>query len=210
MSKYNPNIHHRRSIRLKGYDYAQEGLYFLTLCVHNRICLFGEVQNKQMKLNQFGKIVQDEWEKTPEIRKNVSLGEFMVMPNHFHAILQIDYQIKKNEENIGKFKSPSQTIGAIIRGFKGAATTRIKEIIRRERGEFKFSPSEEESRPSLRTGELQFAPTAATAAKKIDLKKSIWQRDYWDIIIRTDQAHQNISNYIINNPAKWEQDKFHR
>ena len=147
MSNYDPTYHHRRSIRLRGYDYSRAGLYFITLCVQNRIHLFGQVKNGVMHLNVFGEIAKAEWENTPAIRKNISLGAFIVMPNHFHAILSIDYKIGDNN-SIGEFKSPSQTIGAIIRGYKGATTKKIKEIIRT--GELRFAPP--------RTGELRFAP----------------------------------------------------
>lgn len=191
MIKYNPKYHHRRSIRLKGYDYGQAGLYFITLCVQNRENIFGKVEKGEMILNEFGKIANEEWLNTSEIRKNISLGEFIIMPNHFHAIIQIDYQIATKENNIGKFKSPSNTIGAIIRGYKGATTKKIKEIIRNN------SPS---------TGELKFAPTAPTALT-IGLSKSIWQRNYWEHIIRDENAYNRISQYIINNPQKWENDK---
>ena len=93
--KYNPNIHHRRSIRLKGYDYSQAGLFFITICCQYKACLFGEIDvgkgftPAQMILNKFGQIAYKEWVKTPEIRNNVALGEFVVMPNHIHCIIQI-------------------------------------------------------------------------------------------------------------------------
>jgi REP element-mobilizing transposase RayT len=90
LSNHSQN-HHRRSIRLKGYNYLQEGLYFITLCCQNRDCLFGEIENGQMRLNDAGRIVEEEWIKTPHIRTNIALGEFAVMPNHFHGILEIKY-----------------------------------------------------------------------------------------------------------------------
>ena len=86
---YNPNIHHRRSVRLQGYDYSQAGLYFITIGCLNRAYLFGNVINGKMKLNIAGEIAHNEWIKTTEIRKNVELGEFVVMPNHFHYDLNI-------------------------------------------------------------------------------------------------------------------------
>ncbi len=88
--KYDRDIHNRRSIRLPGYDYAQEGAYFITLCTHNRECIFGEIANQTMQSNQLGKIIVREWTKTPQIRPNVSLDGFILMPNHFHAIAFID------------------------------------------------------------------------------------------------------------------------
>ncbi|XGB43143.1 MAG: hypothetical protein LVS60_04975 [Nodosilinea sp. LVE1205-7] len=87
--KYNPDIHHRRSIRLKGYDYSQNGLYFVTICTQNRHHLFGTITNGQMALNPMGEIVHDEWFKTASMRPNIRLHEFIVMPNHIHGIIEI-------------------------------------------------------------------------------------------------------------------------
>ena len=115
--KYNPNIHHRRSIRLKGYDYSQAGLYFITICCQDRACLFGEIavgaslvdaqnngiaQNEKgqpqgiaptiaptMRLNDAGKMIENEWTQLHERFTNIELHEYIVMPNHFHAILEI-------------------------------------------------------------------------------------------------------------------------
>jgi putative transposase len=89
-SGYNPQMHNRRSIRLKGYDYSQPGLYFITICCQDKICRFGKIENGEMILNEFGKIAHDEWEKTPQIRPNVPLGEFVIMPNHIHGIIHLD------------------------------------------------------------------------------------------------------------------------
>jgi hypothetical protein len=86
---YNPQKHHRRSIRLKGYDYSQAGLYFITMVTQNRACLFGEIENGVMILNQYGQIAYDEWAKTPEIRNNIELCDFVIMPNHIHGIVRL-------------------------------------------------------------------------------------------------------------------------
>lgn len=207
MNAYNPKKHNRKSIRLKGYDYAQAGLYFVTLCVQNRKAIFGGIHEGKMHLNLLGRIAEQEWRNTAEIRKNCSLGPFIIMPNHFHAIISIDYTIKPSE-TIGEFKSPSQSLGAIIRGYKGATTKKIKSLYRTGESDSRMG------RFNSRTGELQFAPTEEfaptdkSALPAIDLSKSIWQRNYWDHIIRNEKAHYNIANYIINNPAKWEADKF--
>ena len=89
MNRYDPNIHQRRSIRLKGYDYSQAGLYFITICCQDRIYRFGNVVNGEMILNEYGQIAYDEWLKTPEVRPNVQLGEFIIMPNHIHGIIRL-------------------------------------------------------------------------------------------------------------------------
>ena len=99
MNFYNPEIHHRRSIRLKGYDYAQEGLYFITICCQNRIHRFGEVILNahciaEMRLNPCGQIAFDEWYNTAKIRPNIELGAFVVMPNHIHGIVHITSRVE--------------------------------------------------------------------------------------------------------------------
>ncbi|HEY2585759.1 MAG TPA: hypothetical protein VGI81_08350, partial [Tepidisphaeraceae bacterium] len=86
---YDPERHHRRSIRLSGYDYSQPGTYFLTLCVHNRDCIFGEVLAGQMHRNVIGEIVAEEWLKSAKMRPELRLDQWIVMPNHLHGIVSI-------------------------------------------------------------------------------------------------------------------------
>jgi len=213
---YNSKKHHRRSIRLKGYDYSRAGLYFITICTHNRMNLFGKIQDGKMILNHFGNIIKEEWEKTTSIRKDISLGEYCIMPNHFHGIIEILETNAINIKELGNltftatFKAPSKNIGAIIRGFKGASTLKIKNSIRSTacKGSIESIGSK---------GELQFAPTAPTAptsqtAPKTQtfFKKSIWQRNYYEHIIKDEKAFQNISKYIMNNPKKWKEDTFYK
>jgi putative transposase len=205
MNKYNPNIHHRRSIRLKGYDYSQAGLYFITICCQDRAHLFGEIINGEMNLNFYGQIAYEEWLKTEQIRDNCTLHEFIIMPNHIHGIIEISFKKGENEGN-GKFQSPSQTIGSFIRGFKIATIKKIKEKIINSGGTGESRFAQNRIDISGFSGELRFAPTEKI--KKLNFK--IWQRNYYENIIRDHQAYQNISNYIINNPAKWAEDKFHK
>lgn len=207
MTNYDPRYHHRRSIRLKGYDYSQEGLYFITLCVKDRAHIFGKIEHDFMALNAIGKIAEKEWLNTPHVRNNIALHEHIIMPNHVHGIIEILF--KKNENNkkrIGKFISPTQTIGSIIRGYKISTIKGIKDYFQKNNLN---SPS-----GGFGPGELQFAPSdfpsEAQIKKIIQLNFKIWQRDYFDIIIRDERAYTNISNYIINNPKKWEEDKFRR
>src|SRR5665213_1286986 len=105
--KYNPLIHHRRSIRLKGYDYAQAGAYFITICTKHREHFFGKVTDHEMVLNELGQVAYDEWLKTPELRPNVFLDVFVIMPNHMHGIIVI------NDDNAtgdrGESNSPDNT-----------------------------------------------------------------------------------------------------
>ena len=89
MKNYNPNIHHRRSMRLKGYDYAREGLYFITICCQDRIHRFGHVENDKMILNEFGQIAHDEWLKLSQRFPNFKLDVFQIMPDHIHGIIAL-------------------------------------------------------------------------------------------------------------------------
>lgn len=102
MSQYNPLIHHRRSIRLKGYDYAQEGLYFITICCFENKHLFGKIMNGVMVLNEAGKVAEKCWLEIPEHFKNVVLHAFVIMPNHVHGILEIVRAGAKKEINMDR------------------------------------------------------------------------------------------------------------
>jgi putative transposase len=213
--QFNPFKHHRRSIRLRGYDYSSEGAYFVTICTHDRACLFGQVVEGEMVLNEIGKIAEQEWLNTPEKRPNVVLDEFIVMPNHVHGIIIIDNSVGayrntprqddpsprqddpsprqddpsprqddpsprqddpsprqdgRTSESQAPFRSPSGTLGAIVRGFKSASTKQIN-IYR--------------NTPGI----------------------PVWQRNYYEHIIRNADAHNRIRAYIVNNPRRWPQDE---
>lgn len=121
---------HRKSLRLKHFDYSQNGAYFITLCSHNRLCLFGEINNKEMLFNPFGKIVRDEWIKSPLIRAEIKLDEFIVMPNHLHGIVFIhtDTDQNKNNKPTVSIGPKNKSISSLIAGFKSAATKKINEL----------------------------------------------------------------------------------
>lgn len=87
---YNPDAHHRHSIRIKEYDYSQEGMYFITICTKDRECIFGTISNNKMILNEYGKIVETEIIKTEELRKNIKINNCVIMPNHMHMIIEIE------------------------------------------------------------------------------------------------------------------------
>jgi len=144
-----------------------------------------------MVLNELGKIVEEEWLRTKEIRNNVDLDYYVIMPNHMHGNIIINSRgelnspkkinLTSNNESgriqyapaNDKFKSPSQSLGAIIRGFKSAVTKRIRDF----------------------TGDPEI---------------KIWQRNYYEHIIRNDFDLQNIRNYIELNPLKWELDEYYK
>ena len=183
---YNPTIHHRRSIRLKGYNYSEQGAYFITICRENRAHIFGKIKNSKMILNKAGHIAYNEWLKTEEIRKNITLDSFIIMPNHIHGIIIIKSQAPVRaycntpqrdtpprdtpQRDTPKLKSPSQNLGAIIRGYKSTITKQINLLL---------------DTPGIK----------------------LLQRNYYERIIRNDLALLRIRRYIDNNPTKWEMDR---
>lgn len=181
------DLHHRRSIRLKEYDYSQPGAYFITICTHQRDHLFGEIVDGVMQLNEFGQIAQEEWQKTALIRGEIELGEFVIMPNHFHGIIWIvdgrgtarrapttgglgetSADFTPTHEQFGKPVVGS--IPTIVRAFKSAVSRRINLA--------RCTPG-----------------------------KPVWQRNYWEHIIRDEKDLTNAQAYILNNPAQWENDE---
>jgi REP element-mobilizing transposase RayT len=118
----------RGTIRLRCFDYAQEGIYFLTMNCQDRIYRFGNIVEGIMILNKFGEIAHQEWLNTPLIRSNIVLGEFVIMPDHMHGIIKI-IENRENKEiphSPTAFKSPKQTIGAVVRGYKAAVVRRLR------------------------------------------------------------------------------------
>lgn len=178
--KYDPNIHLRRSIRLKGYDYSRAGAYFVTICVQNRACLFGDIVDGEMVLNPSGQIVADEWIKTAEIRNEIELDEWVVMPNHFHGIVWIRHGggttgdcrgTARRAPTVEQFGKPvAGSLPTIVRAFKSAVTKRINQT---------------RKTPGM----------------------TLWQRNYWEHIVRNDHELNRIRQYIINNPANWQYDR---
>jgi len=142
MPKFDPqntpsgHLHHRRSIRLKGYDYASAGAYYVTIVAWHRECLFGEVVNKEMALSKFGLVAKQQWEKLPKRFPNIELGAYMIMPNHMHGIIVItnDRGTAGNLNDLGdkssrraptqeQFQKPVKaSVPTIIRSYKSAAS----------------------------------------------------------------------------------------
>jgi putative transposase len=111
---FNPDKHHRRSIRLKSYDYSRAGAYFVTICTHGRECLFGEVMDGAMRLNDAGQSVQAEWVRLPERFQTIELDEFVIMPNHLHGIILVGAGFSQPVGDVGA--------GLALPGGKGAAS----------------------------------------------------------------------------------------
>ena len=206
---YNPNIHHRKSIRLKGYDYSQAGLYFITICVQDRKCLFGEILDGVMVLNDAGKMADNEWGKIPERFTNVQLHEYIVMPNHFHAIMEIVGATLVVAQNVVAQNTPAnpvqndvvapdnETVADDEKGQpQGIAPTTKPKTVGDIVGAFQSIATVEYIRGVKQLGWQPF-------------NGKLWQRNYYEHIIRDEKSYQRISEYIINNPKNWGNDKFY-
>ncbi|MDF5723751.1 MAG: hypothetical protein PUP91_25460 [Rhizonema sp. PD37] len=191
--KYNPNIHHRRSIRLKGYDYSQPGAYFITICTHQRECLFGEILNGQMQLNNFGRIIQLHWGNLQKHHLHIKLDEFVVMPNHLHGIIILFNEIQMFVGAGLNATFTSQTEKTIIKPAPTAANIG-KSINYQQKGI-----------PEILRG---FKTFSARQINNILCQQGVplWQRNYYEHIIRNESELNRIREYIVNNPQKWTED----
>ena len=175
--KFDPQKHHRHSIRLKEYDYTQPGGYFVTIVSYQRECLFGGIANEKMQLNESGHIVYECWHAIPDHFTNVELGAYVVMPNHIHGIIVIndrtDASASARRGTI--YRAPTEQFGkpvngsipTIIRTSKAAVTRRI-------------------GRELNATG--------------------IWQKNYYVHVIRDHEDWDRIHRYIESNPSMWAED----
>lgn len=175
---YNPEIHHRKPIRLKEYDYSREGYYFLTMCAYNRENLFGKVIDGVMILNEFGNILKNELLKTEEIRKEIKIDSYVIMPNHLHLVIQIDIVTDKesiqDDINVGTNGRSSKrmqpkSISSFVSGFKSVCTKLVNAI--------RNSPG-----------------------------MPVWQQSFYEHIIRNEKELNEIRKYIEYNPLNWEKD----
>ncbi|PIU54770.1 MAG: hypothetical protein COS88_06605 [Chloroflexi bacterium CG07_land_8_20_14_0_80_51_10] len=131
--RFDPDKHHRRSIRLKGYDYSQAGAYFVTICTKDRGCLFGEIIDGEMVLNPFGEVVQACWDDLPRHYPHVELDAFVIMPNHLHGIIIIrrgEAFVPSNASPLHPHGTQPGSLGAIIQNFKSVSTRKINRSTR--------------------------------------------------------------------------------
>jgi putative transposase len=197
---YDPTKHHRRSIRLKGYDYSRPGAYFVTICTQDRACLFGDVIHQDMSLNGAGAIVQKTWIDLPNRFPTIQLDEFVVMPNHVHGIivmtdnhtttvgagLALPHNHTHNHDPRGIFGTGSSNLGTC----QGAAS----------------------SAPALGDVVRVFKSISAIAVNRFlsRLGQPLWQRNYYERIVRDPVALSNIRRYIKTNPQNWAEDTNNR
>lgn len=196
MASFNDYSQYRRqSFRLQGYDYRNEGMYFVTICTKDRLPFFGKIVDNQMILSDIGQIVHDNWYKIPQFSPHIVLDEFVVMPNHIHGILAIVSSVESvasvqpvaslhcNDATKNQFMSDispkSGSISRVLNSYKGACSKNVASF---------------QSVASLHCND------ATTFA---------WQSKFHDRIIRNEQELYRIQNYIINNPKNWKNDENH-
>ena len=174
--RYNRETHHRRSVRIKGYDYSQPGAYFITICSWQRESVFGEIVDGAMELNECGKIVQHEWFCSSVIRHEIELDVFVIMPNHIHGIIFINNTGRDNAvvgaNGLSPLRMKPKSISSFMAGFKSAVTKQIN-ISRGTEG------------------------------------RPVWQRNYYEHVIRNEKELFKIRKYIEYNPLRWSEDKDH-
>ncbi len=215
--KYNPRIHNRRSIRLKGYDYSQAGAYFVTMCCQDRACRFGTIHNGEMILNDAGQMVEKWYSKLSEKFPDIHCGEHTTMPNHFHAIII----------NTGSAPDPGFNPSAEAAEEEGSAAESGDGG--EEEGDHMGSPQ----RGSPQRGSPQPVGSSSTEGTSLatviqwfktmttneyirgvkqlgwePFDRKLWQRNYYEHIIRNERSYDNIANYILSNPQRWENDRF--
>lgn len=202
----NQKLPNRQSIRLKGYDYSKEGLYFITLVCQNRLPLFGKIENGVMLLNDAGKMIELEWLKLKIRFPNIELHEFVVMPDHFHCIVEITNAVSN--------------VGAPLVGARNEAASHVRvPLVGAREGQAQETNGQPQgTAQTTAQGVAQTVGSIIGAFKSITTveyikgvkehgwqayQKRLWLRNYYEHIIRNDGAFDRISEYIKNNPANW-------
>ncbi len=226
--KYNPSKHHRRSTRLRGYNYSSSGAYFITANIQNRLRLFGDVNENGMQLSYIGKIAQQCWENIPNHFPRVELDEFIIMPDHMHGIIFIlpDNNDRRGiqDANCGGVQDANRRDVEDVdrRGVEDVDRRGVEDVDRRgvhqceSRGVqlnattgdaptrkdnyySKISPHKKSLSVIVRT----YKAAVTTLCRENGLHHFQWQRNYYDHIIRSDRELIAIRNYIVTNPVHW-------
>jgi putative transposase len=186
---YDPNKHQRRSIRLPGYDYDQAGAYFVTICTQDHHCLFGRIEGEAIRLNRVGEIAEECWRAIPIHFADVELDVFVVMPNHVHGTIAIADADGAADVRATHASPLRQGVGGAMDAVgmpHGPKRRSVGAII----GSYK-------SVVSKGIHEVGGAPGPV-----------IWQRNYYEHIIRNDVSLNRIRQYILDNPARWAYDRY--
>ena len=178
--KFDPQIHRRKSIRLKGYDYSQAGGYYVTIVTQLRESFFGKIRDGEMIFNDAGRMVNFEWGTLQERFPNIETDVFQVMPNHLHGIIII--------------RNPESVEAGLVPAHATRATTRVAPTIGEIVGAFKSITTHKYIR-----GVDEFAWPV--------FYKKLWQRNYYEHILRGQADYERIAGYILDNPVNWDQDE---
>jgi REP element-mobilizing transposase RayT len=184
---YDSVAHHRRSTRLRTEDYTA-GAFFVTIFTHERTCIFGEIDGSVMQLSDHGRIAADEWLRSGEMRPGLLLDAFIVMPNHLHGIVILD---------------PAHDAGGLGErsGYADGQQDRSH-----QKAEISTPKRAERSLGSFVAG-YKSAVTASIDAARATPGAPVWQRGYYEHVIRNDGDLDRIREYIANNPARWQLDR---
>jgi len=195
---YNPEIHHRRSIRLRDFDYSSAGAYFVTVCVQNRECLFGTIQDGQVELHDAGKMIRETWLQIPQRYPGATVDVHVTMPNHFHGIIFL---------HVGAPPCGCPSLGLSGKGHPqgGAPTLSLsKEAQPREVDPTLSLPDIIHRFKSLTTARYQ---EGVVQNNWTPFPGRLWQRNYYEHVIRNERDLNNIQQYIAENPIKWDSDE---
>jgi len=186
-------FHHRKTIRLKGYDYSQSGFYYVTVYTQNRECLLGEIIDRKMVLNEIGEIVDKWWLEIPKRFNGIKLDKYQLMPNHIHGIIIINNRDNGRENRDNGRENRAPTLGKIIAYFKYQSTKQINQYLV---GAGIIPPS-------------GIIPSSGVTSSEsiIPNNKKIFQRNYYEHIIRNENELNAIRQYIIDNPKNWAKDE---
>ena len=202
----------RKCIRLREYDYSRAGAYFITICVEDKLCIFGRIENAEMNLSPIGRIVADQCLKIPNRFTGVEIDCFVVMPNHMHAIIVLpDCTEIPGAHNLrrGEVPSPGDTVYSFP---TGATPSPGDNPDSRHRKGAVLMPIA--AHPDQLLGRIvawyKYLSTKSVTELSHGKRIQIWQRGYHDHIVRDETDLQNIREYIENNPLKWELDRYYR
>jgi putative transposase len=185
--RHDPDIYHRRSIRLPGYDYIQPGAYFVTICTQGRECLFGEIVGDEMISNDAGRMIETWWRKLPAKFPSCNADAFVVMPNHLHGVIVIDHDTVRADPRVRPEVVQDDIVGA---------DPRVRPALPRIVQWFKTMTTNAYIHGTDDCGWRPFVGR-------------LWQRNYYDHIVRDEEELRHIREYVVNNPLNWTHDREH-